>query len=287
MLRKLSVFALGAAALGLVVVAGCDNATNKPAQSQAAAPSAAPVIQAPVPAASEAHTHKPGGHGGNIVEIGRDNYHAEAVFEKGGDLRLYTLGNDEAKVQEIESQVLTAYAKADGANDATPFDLKPAPQAGDAEGKTSQFIGKLPADAVGKQVEVTIPIIKIAGERFRVGFSSASAAHDEGMPAKVSNEEERKLYMTAGGKYTEADIRANGNMTASQKFKGAMAAHNLSPQPGEKICPITLTKANPKFTWVVGGKSYEFCCPPCVDEFVKTAKEHPDQIKEPGDYVKQ
>jgi YHS domain-containing protein len=65
-----------------------------------------------------------------------------------------------------------------------------------------------------------------------------------------------------------------------------MAAHDLKPKQGDKICPITLTKANPKFTWVVGGKEYAFCCPPCVDEFVKAAKEHPDEIKEPRDYVR-
>jgi multiple sugar transport system substrate-binding protein len=38
------------------------------------------------------------------------------------------------------------------------------------------------------------------------------------------------------------------------------------------ICPISKTKAAPKFSWVVGGKTYQFCCPPCVDEFVQTAK---------------
>ena len=34
------------------------------------------------------------------------------------------------------------------------------------------------------------------------------------------------------------------------------------------------------------GKTYEFCCPPCVDEFVRMAKETPDQIKAPEMYVK-
>ena len=65
-----------------------------------------------------------------------------------------------------------------------------------------------------------------------------------------------------------------------------MSSHDRKPKAGDKICPITRTKANPNITWVVGGKTYEFCCPPCVDEFVKTAKEHPEEIKEPGSYVK-
>jgi roadblock/LC7 domain-containing protein len=126
----------------------------------------------------------------------------------------------------------------------------------------------------------------ISGERFRLGFRSAPEQHDEGMPNKVANDEERKLYLTPGGKYTEADIKANGNVTASMKFKGLKSSHDMFPKAGDKICPVTKTKANPQFTWVVDGKPYEFCCPPCVDEFVKTAKATPDEILKPVDYVK-
>jgi hypothetical protein len=106
------------------------------------------------------------------------------------------------------------------------------------------------------------------------------------MPAKVADEEERKLYLTPGGIYTQADIEANGNMTVSQKFASFQAAHDLNPKVGDKICPVTLTKANPKCSWIVGGKTYEFCCPPCVDEFVKLAKSKPEDVKEPEHYVK-
>ena len=97
----------------------------------------------------------------------------------------------------------------------------------------------------------------------------------------------KKPYPTHAGKYTEADIKANGSMTAKQKYGDEMSEHDMHPKKGMKICPITDTKANPKFTWVVAGKTYEFCCPPCIDEFVKRAKERPDQIKDPGSYVKQ
>src|SRR5262249_43835625 len=97
----------------------------------------------------------------------------------------------------------------------------------------------------------------------------------------------RNLYLTPGGKYTAADVEANGRITASEKFKGLMAAHDSKPQPGDKVCPITQTKANPKFTWIVGGKPYEFCCPPCVDEFVQTAKDPPGATKPPPSYVKE
>ena len=232
------------------------------------------------------HGHKAGDHGGIIVEIGRDNYHAEAVFEKGGLLKLFTLGKDESKIIDVESQVIKAYVKEESASESVEMDLNPVPRTGDKEGRTSQFIGKLPKEFAGKQLVVTIPIILVNGERYRIGFTSASVKHDEGMPLAANPEDEKTLYLKPGGIYTAADIKANGNQTASQKFKGVKAKHDLGPKAGEKICPITLTKANSDFTWIVAGKAYEFCCPPCVDEFVTWAKTQSDLIKAPEEYVK-
>ena len=281
MQRTFSLFAVVFAGLTIALVAGCGKADKD-------SPSSPEKKQdTPPPAAEKGgeHGHKPGSHGGTIVEIGRDNYHAEAVFGKNGAVRVYLLGKDEARVEEVEVQTLTAYVKPEGGTEAVEFALKAAPRTDDSAGKTSQFLGNLPPELWGKRVEVTVPSIKIAGARFRFAFATP-ASHAEEMPAKVADEEEKKLYLTPGGMYTEADIKANGNQTASEKFKGQMAAHDRKPKRGDKICPITRTKANPKFTWIVGGKTYEFCCPPCVDEFVKAAKESPDEIKEPGSYVK-
>lgn len=234
----------------------------------------------------EEHSHKPGVHGGIIVSLGTDSYHVEAVFEKGGLLKVFTLGKDEAKIIDIESQVLKAYVKEESANEAVEIDLNPVPRTGDKPGRTSQFIGKLPADLVGRQLTVTIPIVAIEGERFRVGFNSTTSKHEDAMPSGISAGEEKDLYLKPGGIYTLADIKANGNQTASQKFKGIKSKHDMRPKEGDKICPVTKTKANPQFTWIVGGKSYEFCCPPCVDEFVTWAKTQPDLIQAPADYVK-
>ena len=286
MLRTLTWVAAIASAIVLLFVAGCG---SRQAQGPSAKTGNLQATQPPDRAKeiSGDHAHKPGAHGGNIVEIGRDNYHAEPVFEKDGVVRLYTLGKDEAKVVEVEAQMLTAYVKPAGGSEATSVLFKAAPQPGDSDGKTSQFLGKLPRELWGQTVEITVPSIHIAGERFRFSFSNASASHGEELAtANSADEDEKKLYLTAGGKYSEDDIKANGNVTASQKFKGLTASHDLKPNPGDKICPITLTKANPKFTWVVGGKAYEFCCPPCVDEFVKMAKETPGAIKEPETYKK-
>lgn len=239
---------------------------------------------------ADEHPHIPGAHGGIIVPIGADSYHAEAVVEKSGSLRLLLLGKDESRIQEVDIQPIKAFIKATNETDAAPIELVAVPQDGDAEGKTSQFVGQLPEAVLGKPIDVTIPNLRIGGERFRVGFSTAveanTAQHDAAMPASISTVEEQDLYLTPGGKYTEADIKANGNVIASKKFKGMMSAHNMNPEKGERICPVTLTKSNPKFTWVINGKPYEFCCPPCVDEYVRMAKENPEQLKDPDQFIK-
>ena len=294
--RKFSLFAFTAGALALASIAfyvGCDSTPSvAPVESVAPvddagpdhATAAASGTEAEPGAAEEEHGHIPGAHGGIIVPIGRDSYHAEAVFEQGGVLRLFMLGSDESRVQEVETQSLTAYVKPVDGGDSVSVSLEPKPQEGDSQEKTSQFVGQLPEGLTGKAVEVTIPSLRIEGERFRIGFESTVAHAEEIMPEKVADDAERELYLTPGGLYTQADIEANGNVTASQKFKGFRAAHDLKPKPGDKICPVTLTKANPECTWIVGGKEYEFCCPPCVDEFVTLAKAG-GPIGEPEEFV--
>ena len=234
----------------------------------------------------EEHPHKPGTHGGIIIPIGSDSYHAEAVIETSGVFRLLMLGKDETRIQEVDGQPVKAYVKAIGDPNATPIELAAVPQDGDAPDKTSQFVGQLPEEFRGKQLDVTIPNLRIAGERFRVGFTTVAETHAEEMPESLPAEEERQRYLTAGGKYTEADIKANGGLTATQKFRGVESSHDMFPKEGDRICPVTKTKANPKFTWIVDGKSYQFCCPPCVDEFVTMAKERPEEMKAPDDYIK-
>ena len=264
------------------ILGGCSNATPQPNPegTKVTAPGATP----PPSKSDGEHGHNPSAHGGILVAVGSDSYHAEAVFEKGGILRLYTLGQNEAVVLEVEAHPLTGYVKVEGGMESESVILAPKPQSGDKSGMTSQFIGHLPKEMAGKKVEVTIPAIRIGNERFRIAFKSVPDAGEHGLPSKVADANEEKLYLTPGGKYTEADIKANGGVTASAKFKGVKAEHDLKPKAGDLICPVTLTKANPKFSWVIDGKTYQFCCPHCVDEFVSLAKEKPDEIKPPEFY---
>ncbi|MCE9567749.1 MAG: hypothetical protein K8U57_37600 [Planctomycetes bacterium] len=285
MVRHLRFAAFGCALAGVaLLLAGCGDSESP--SSEVSKQAIAPSKTAPQPKGDGEHAHKPGSRGGIVVPIGGDNYHAEVVFEKGGVLRLYMLGRNESVVAEVESQPLTGYARLEDATESESFVLAPKPQPGDKAEMTSLFVGHLPKGVVGKKFVVTVPVIRIGGERLRFAFTSATETGDHDVPSKVANDEEQKLYLTPGGKYTTADIKANGNMTASVKFKGLKSDHDLKPKSGEKVCPVTLTKANPKFSWVIDGKTYEFCCPPCVDEFVALAKEKPEEIMPPEFYRK-
>jgi YHS domain-containing protein len=284
MIRKL---AIAAALTSVAIVIGCSEMHTPPPRQTATEPDKPLAgLQSPE------HAHKAGAHGGLIAEIGRDNYHAEAIFAKDGIVKIYTLGKDESRVQHVETQTLEAYARAEGEMEDVQVDLFPLRQKMDPPDKVALFRGKLPAELWGKTVTLTVPIT-VNGEAFRFRIRSKAAdgdAHSEEsspMPTRASSAKEKQLYLTPGGKYTADDIAANGSLTASEKFKGIAAKHDRKPQPGDRICPISMTKANPKFTWVINGQAYQFCCPPCVDEFVQLAKEKPDEVAPAASYVKE
>lgn len=113
----------------------------------------------------------------------------------------------------------------------------------------------------------------------------ASAELGPPMPSPLSQAAQQELYFTPAGLYSSADIAANGNRTAADRFRDFRAEHDANPQPGDRLCPVTQTKANPDCRWVIGGREYQFCCPPCIDEFVRTAKVDPDRILLPEAYV--
>src|SRR5262245_59815928 len=167
-------FAVPALALALLVLAGCGRRTDPPPASAAE---------------GEEHAHKPAQHGGIIKSLGADSYHAEGVYEKGGIFRLYVLGRDETRVQEIEAVPLPAHVKAEGDTEAESLVLRPDPQPDDRKGMTSQFVAHLPRDLVGKRLVVTVRV-RIGQERFRVPFESVPDGDDHGMPAGVSAAEE-------------------------------------------------------------------------------------------------
>jgi hypothetical protein len=238
--------------------------------------------------ATGGHEHKPGAHGGAIVEIGEDSYHAEALLDAEGRVRVFMLGSDETRIKELKDQTLTSYIKGDGQSEAVSVELRGERQEGDSEGMVSQFVGELPASLRGKSLTVTVPNLPIDGERFRVSFRLEAQGGGHGSNAvAMAPQEERTLYLTPGGKYTQEDIDRNGATVPSVKFKGVLTEHDDNPKVGDRICPISKTKANEEFAWVIGGETYTFCCPPCIDEYVTKAKERPDELKPADSFIKQ
>src|SRR5687767_6979783 len=143
---------LGGAVLAMTALVGCDQSASPPDQATKQQQTGDPKPGAGK--GDEEHGHKPGAHGGIIVPLGRDSYHAEAVFEKGGTVRLYMLGQDEARIQEVDVQELVAFVTPAGSAEAEQVKFAPKPQPGDGPGKTSLFVAELPPGLRGKVVQV-------------------------------------------------------------------------------------------------------------------------------------
>lgn len=295
-LVRMSIAKSGCIALGCCIglgFIGCDKGAHTVEPKDALASTSVELASGPKGEAEVAgkdaeHTHVAGAHGGTIVPIGADSYHAEALVDNDGKIRVFLLGKDETRIQEVEAQTLASYIKGETQAQAVSVSLVPEAQLGDGAGMTSQFVGELPKELRGQGLTITIPNLPISGERFRVAFRLEGSHGGHGMPGGVRiPEDERALYLTAGGKYTQEDIERNGSTVPSVKFDGIASEHDDNPKVGDRICPISKTKANEAFAWIIDGKTYTFCCPPCVDEYVRLAKERPDELKSPEDFIKQ
>ncbi len=258
--------------LGLAIITGC----NKKEAGHTKGESPAPPANK-----SDDHDHVTGPHDGPLAEWGGGEYHAEfTVNHEAQEATVYILGADAKKPVAIAAATIRLSIN----NPRFQVELKAAPQDGDPAGKSSRFVGKHEHFGKEQMFEGTIsgtmngkPYAGEFKEKEHAGGHGKSAAPD---PREVA------VFLKPGGAYTEADIAANGRVVPSVKYKGFKASHDIKPKAGDRLCPVTLTKSNDKLTWVVGGKTYEFCCPPCLEEFVQLAKDSPGELKNPEDYVK-
>lgn len=235
---------------------------------------------------ADQHPHPQAPHGGQVVVFGTAgaaHRHAEFVVEPTGVVRLYTLDEAAVRPLPVEAQplVLTALA-ADG--DGHPVMLRPDAEPGTPGGQTARFVGRLPAAAVGGPLRVRVTELKVQGDRLRFEFDWRSPLGEEGFRAAFAAEQ-RRIFLSPGGRYTAADIRANGGAAADAPFARVTPAHDHAPRAGDRVCPVSGFRAEPAFAWVVGGETYLFCCQPCVDEFVLLAKEKPDEVRPAARYV--
>jgi len=268
----------------LTLVLGCG---KKPSQTEVDSKKVEAQAKAKAAAKDGDHEHEgehgAGPHGGTIVEFGK--IHAEfTVDHDKKSTTVYILSGDLKKAVPLTSDKLVLSIR----TPAFTVDLKPMPLADEPKGLSSRFTAT--HDNFGKEQEFEGTITaEIDGKPYSGDFKEKPEDHKHDKKTSQApkiDPKEAALFLTAAGKYTKEDIAANGDTVPSVKYKGLKISHDAKPKAGDKLCPISMTKANAKLTWVVGGQSYEFCCPPCVDEFVENAKTLPDALKPPGEYVK-
>jgi hypothetical protein len=122
---RFRLFLVGCA--GLILVAGCNSAN----QAYHEVPKGARVKDQP-------HEHEQGPHGGHLVELGEEEYHAEVVFDpKSSKITLYTLDSTAKKPVPIDAAEIKLELVIGG----QPKSLaaKAAPETGDPDKKSSRF----------------------------------------------------------------------------------------------------------------------------------------------------
>ncbi len=221
-----------------------------------------------------------GPHGGPLAEW--EEFHAEFTVDHPTKLvAVYILDDKAKRAPEVEAAKFTKVKlkivgeKPEVAVDLT-HDAKKSGKDGIAFTGTHEFFGK------ERAFEGTVSAIFDGKAKLENNFKY-EPKKDAGDKKKTVSRSE--LYRTPGGIYTAADIKANGELAPKEKFK-KVVHRDEEVKPGDKICPISDNKANPECFWIVNGQRYEFCCPPCVDSFLKLAHEEPAKVKDAAAYVK-
>jgi hypothetical protein len=117
------------------LIALCLSGFNGCGDSQPAAPADTDA------AAADAHEHghgEEGPHGGHIIELGTEEYHAELTHdEETARVGIYFLGDDAKTARPIDAKSVTINVSVDG--EPSQYTLPAAPQPGESEDKSSYF----------------------------------------------------------------------------------------------------------------------------------------------------
>lgn len=119
------VFALSALVLCFT---GCNDDASSPSN-----------VESSPPPETTGHDHPDHGpHGGDLIELGNESYHAELVHGDGDELSIYILDGAAKATVPIDATELVVNVSHDG----TPeqFKLAAAPAEGDPAGKSSRFV---------------------------------------------------------------------------------------------------------------------------------------------------
>lgn len=235
---------------------------------------------------ADSHGHPPSPHSGQVVtfKAGATHYHVEFVVDPTGWVRVYPLDETATKPLPVEARPLVFSVERPTTGEITPVMLRPVTES-EAAGTTTLFVGRLPARAISGRLTVRFTEFKVRGERYRFDFVWDSPIGEEAFRAAY-RDEQRRVFLSPGGKYSEADIRDNGGLSAGEKFSASAPMHDHTPKLGDRICPVSRFKADSMTSWIIGGQHYAFCCQPCIDEFVLLAKEKPEDVQPAARYIR-
>lgn len=162
-------------AVGLI---GCNGGSSQPSESSHHAQTAAPPATVEIGHDDHAHPSE-GPHGGSLIELGNEEYHAELVHDDASHtVTVYLLDSSAKKSVPIYATEILVNLSHDGK--AEQFPLRSGPQSTDPTGKSSRFASTetelaedLDDDAVKAQL-----VVEIGGKQYRGEIHHDHDAHD-------------------------------------------------------------------------------------------------------------
>lgn len=145
--------------VALSTVAGCSDVDGP----------APPTVSTPPPATLDPHDHPTEGpHGGGLIELGNEEYHAELVHDEAtGRVTIYLLDSAAKSAAMTEAAELKVNLSHEG--QAEQFVLFSNPQAGDALGTASRFDSTDPelAEELDHEGVKAQLVVMVGGKQFR------------------------------------------------------------------------------------------------------------------------
>lgn len=128
----------------------------------------------------EEHAHpSTGPHDGHLIELGKEEYHAELVHDDdAGTVTIYILDHDAKDAVAIDAKELRINLKHDGKGE--QFKLAAAPQDGDEKGKASRFVSRdkeLSEDLDHAGAEARL-VVEIGGKSYTGEIKHDQDGHD-------------------------------------------------------------------------------------------------------------
>lgn len=157
----------------IVLAAGCHRASEP-----TSTPRPAPPQSADTDVGHDHDSHGP--HGGELLELGAEEYHAELVHdEKQQTVTIYILNGSATSGVPIEAREVTINLVNKG--QAAQFALPAVPDAGDPPGTSSRFQSR--DVQLHEQLETASPapqlVVDIAGKQYRGAIEHAEHGHDD------------------------------------------------------------------------------------------------------------